>query len=96
MASTAVNPTHYNSYAIQPIQYIQANKLSYEQGNVVKYITRFRMKGGLEDLLKAKRYIDLIIENEYKEQHSGNGAVDPAARTDLPREWKWVNSNADK
>lgn len=65
MASTAVDPTHYNSHAIQPIQYIQANKLSYEQGNVVKYITRYRMKGGLEDLLKAKRYIELIIENEY-------------------------------
>lgn len=54
---------HYKSLKIQPIEYIQANNLSYEQGNVVKYITRYKEKGGVEDLLKAIHYIDLIIED---------------------------------
>ncbi len=55
--------SHYKRLKIQPIEYIQANGLSYEQGNVVKYITRYKEKGGVEDLLKAIHYIDLIIED---------------------------------
>ena len=53
--------THYKKYAIQPIEYIHANKLDFFQGSVVKYITRFRDKNGLEDLKKAKHFIDLLI-----------------------------------
>jgi hypothetical protein len=58
-------PPHYTKSEIQPIEYITKNKLSYCEGNVVKYITRWRSKGGLEDLQKAKQYIDLLIEKEY-------------------------------
>lgn len=53
---------HYKKLKIQPIEYIQANNLSYEQGNVVKYITRYENKGGIEDLRKAIHFIELIIE----------------------------------
>jgi len=56
--------SHYKSQAIQPIQYIHANKLPYIEGNVVKYITRWRDKNGLEDLLKIKHYVDLLIDLE--------------------------------
>ena len=53
---------HYASKAIQPIDYILANGLGYCEGNVVKYVSRWREKGGLSDLLKAKHYIEFLIE----------------------------------
>ena len=55
---------HYKNKAIQPVQYIHANGLGFCEGNVVKYITRWRDKNGLADLQKAKHYIDLLIELE--------------------------------
>ena len=57
---------HYKGMAIQPIQYIQANKLSYIEGNIVKYISRWRDKNGIEDLLKIKHYVEFLIEEETK------------------------------
>ena len=56
------NPPHYANNKIEPIDYIIANGLTYCEGNVVKYISRWRRKGGMEDLKKAKQYIDFIIE----------------------------------
>jgi hypothetical protein len=64
MADIIKNPVHYANSVIEPIEYITKNKLSYCEGNVVKYITRWRSKGGVEDLLKAKQYIDFIIDKE--------------------------------
>ena len=62
-----VGGNHYKDLKIQPIEYIQANDLSYCEANVVKYVTRWRGKNGIEDLRKAKHYIDLLIESEVKE-----------------------------
>ena len=59
-------PVHYNQGGIEPIDYIVKNKLSYCEGNVVKYITRWRHKNGIQDLKKAKQYIDFIIDKEAK------------------------------
>lgn len=59
-----VGGNHYKDLKIQPIEYIQANDLSYCEANVVKYVTRWRSKNGIEDLRKAKHYIDLLIESE--------------------------------
>lgn len=58
---------HYKGKAIQVWDYITANELSYLQGNVIKYVSRYNEKetGGLNDLRKAKHYIDKIIETEY-------------------------------
>jgi len=58
------DPKHYNKLKIQPRDYITANKLDYNEGNVVKYVSRWRNKNGLEDLLKAKNYLDYLIANE--------------------------------
>lgn len=55
---------HYRARAIQPIEYCLANNLPFCEGNVIKYVTRWRERGGLEDLLKAKHYIEFLIENE--------------------------------
>lgn len=57
---------HYKSKAIQPIEYISANKLNFCEGSIVKYITRWRDKGGVRDLEKIKHYVDLLIEMENK------------------------------
>lgn len=61
-----VGGQHYKSLAIQPVEYIHANKLGYIEGNVIKYITRWNEKGGITDLEKAKHYIELLIELESK------------------------------
>jgi len=55
---------HYVTKGIQPIQYIHANNLGFCEGNIVKYATRWKDKNGLEDLLKIKHYVDLLIELE--------------------------------
>ena len=58
---------HYKSMPIQPIEYIMANDLSYCEGNVVKYITRHRAKGGAEDVRKVIHYCQLLLESEYSQ-----------------------------
>jgi hypothetical protein len=57
---------HYKDLPIQPAEYIHANAMGYFEGNVVKYVSRWRKKGGVADLEKAKHYIDLLIELEKK------------------------------
>ena len=59
-----VGGSHYKGMKIQPIEYIQANDLSYCEANVVKYVSRWESKNGVEDLLKAKHYIELLIESQ--------------------------------
>ena len=59
-----VGGDHYSKLAIQPVEYINANKLGYLAGNVVKYITRYKDKNGLQDLQKAKHYVQMLIELE--------------------------------
>lgn len=59
-----VGGSHYKDQAIQPVEYIHANKVGYFEGNVIKYVTRWRNKNGLADLEKAKHYIELLIELE--------------------------------
>ena len=59
-----VGGNHYSRYNIQPIDFIIDNNLDWCEANVVKYITRWRDKNGLEDLRKAMHYIQLLIERE--------------------------------
>jgi hypothetical protein len=55
---------HYLQFSIQPVEFIHTNKIPYIEGNVIKYVTRWRDKGGIADLYKAKHYIELLIEME--------------------------------
>ena len=57
-------PPHYLKYEIEPITFIMRNKLDFPTGNVIKYVMRWRDKNGVQDLQKAKRYIDMMIELE--------------------------------
>jgi hypothetical protein len=61
-------PIHYARFAIEPITFIIANGLDFLTGNVIKYTMRHDAKNGLEDLKKARRYIDLMIEREERKQ----------------------------
>ena len=55
---------HYKTLTIQPFEYSMKNKLDPLQHTIIKYVTRFRDKGGIEDLYKAKHCIDLLINFE--------------------------------
>lgn len=55
-------PDHYD-FTIQPVEYILKNRLGFCEGNVVKYISRWKLKNGREDLLKAKHYIDILLKS---------------------------------
>jgi len=61
---TQVGGSHYKDMLIQPLEYIIANKLSFCEGNVVKYVSRWKNKNGIEDLRKARQYLDMLIEQE--------------------------------
>ena len=61
-SETQIGGNHYSEMSIQPTEFIHKNGLSFIQGNVIKYVCRYKSKGGIEDLNKAKHYIDLLIE----------------------------------
>ena len=65
---TQIGGSHYKDLEIQPVEYIHANGIGYMEGNVIKYITRWKAKGGIADLEKAKHYIELLIELETEKQ----------------------------
>ena len=62
-----IGGTHYRDKAIQPIEYILANNLGFCEGNIIKYVSRFKDKNGIEDLKKAKHYLEFLIEEVEKE-----------------------------
>ena len=59
-----VGGSHYKDKAIQPVEYIHANNMGFCAGNVVKYVTRYKDKGGIADLEKARHYLDILIQLE--------------------------------
>ena len=54
--------SHYKKLAIQPFEYVVKNGIGFAEGNVIKYVTRWKDKGGVEDLKKARHFLDLLIE----------------------------------
>jgi hypothetical protein len=58
-----VGGNHYKKYKIQPVEFIIKNNIGFVEGNVIKYILRFKDKGGIADLEKAKHYIELLIDS---------------------------------
>lgn len=62
--SSQVGGSHYKDCKIQPIEFIHANNIPFCEANAIKYLCRWRIKNGIQDLEKAKHYIDLLIELE--------------------------------
>jgi hypothetical protein len=64
-------PEHYCAgFQIEPLDYILKNGLDFLEGNIIKYISRYDMKGGVKDLNKAKFYLDKLIERETRKNES--------------------------
>ena len=61
---TQVGGDHYKKFKIQPVEYIHGNNIPFIEGCIIKYISRWRDKGGVADLNKAKHFINLLIELE--------------------------------
>ncbi len=59
-----ISGDHYKNLKIQSWDYIVSNNLDFLQGNIIKYVTRFREKNGLKDLEKAQHYLEKLIEVE--------------------------------
>ena len=62
--SKHVGGDHYAAMKIPPTEFILANELGFCEGNVIKYLCRYKRKNGLEDLKKARQYLDFLIERE--------------------------------
>ena len=79
-----VGGEHYKKLKIQPMEYSMANGLDACQHTIIKYVTRFRDKGGIADLEKAKHCIEMLIEFE-----------NPTVKESLPVEWPADDSRID-
>ena len=61
---TQVAGSHYRDMPIQPVEYIVKNSLGFVEGSIVRYVSRWRNKNGVEDLMKARHLLDILIEME--------------------------------
>ncbi|MCX6076044.1 MAG: DUF3310 domain-containing protein [Campylobacterales bacterium] len=68
VAPDNINPTHYTQMTIPPNVYITENNLEWEVANCVKYVSRYKNKNGIEDLRKAKKYLELLAMRVYAEE----------------------------
>ena len=69
-----VGGNHYAKLPIQPLEYSMANRLDACQHSIIKYVTRFRDKGGLQDLQKARHALEWLIEHEQRLSEQDNPA----------------------
>lgn len=64
--STQIAGNHYKEFKIQPVEFCYVNNIPYLEATAIKYLCRWRNKNGIEDLQKAKHFIELLIELEEK------------------------------
>jgi len=63
-----IGGSHYKSLKIQPLEYALENNLGICEHAIIKYVSRWQSKGGVQDLQKARHYIDILIERERAEK----------------------------
>lgn len=90
MRDSATNPKHYNRYKIEPWDFIAENGIGYFEGNVIKYVCRWKEKNGVEDLKKARAYLDRLIENTERE-HERIRKMDTLRKSERER---WITAIA--
>lgn len=61
---------HYKDFVIQPMEYCHKNKLGPMESNVIKYVSRHKLKGKAKDLKKAIHMLELLLEFEYNEKYN--------------------------
>lgn len=74
-----VGGTHYQAAEIQPWDFIIANGLGYLEGCIVKYVTRWQRKDGIQDLAKAQHYLEKLIEVARDRQELAQAPLDRAS-----------------
>ena len=91
-----IGGSHYKNMKIQPAQFINENNLPFAEGNAIKYICRHKHKGEVQDLEKAKHYIDMIIERDYplipmteEEEYPNAGITKEEAERTYPPQNSW-------
>jgi hypothetical protein len=65
-------PSHYNQGSIEPIDFIKSQNMSYIEGNIIKYTTRYKFKNGIENLKKAQWYLEKLIEEHENRKIRGS------------------------
>ena len=71
--NSATSPGYYSKYEVKPIDFIVDNNIPFAEGNIVKYVVRWRQKNGVEDLKKARVYLDKLIElDDQQSKKKGN------------------------
>jgi hypothetical protein len=95
---TQVGGGHYKDMAIQPLEYILANKLNFIEGNIIKYITRYHLKGGIEDVEKVIHYATILkeqlVETKKVQQNLMPGqvvVVPKGVKGEGPKSWDLLN-----
>ena len=86
-----VGGKHYQEMAIQPIEFILANNMGFAEGSVIKYVSRWRQKGGVEDLKKALHFLEFIKEsrNQIADMRQGFRVLKPTITAH-----KYIEANA--
>ena len=87
---TQIGGSHYQGFKIQPAEFIGKNELNFFEGNVIKYVCRYKAKNGIEDLEKAQHYLAMLIDLERSKQRP------QALREIQERAIKTPNNNNDK
>jgi len=64
--NTQVGGSHYKDMKIQPVEFCYLNKIPTIESSIIRYVCRHKNKNGLQDLEKARHYLDILIELEYK------------------------------
>jgi len=64
-----INPKHYKQGKIEVIEFILDQQMNYLEGNIVKYLSRYKQKNGIEDLKKALWYLNKLIGEKENERN---------------------------
>lgn len=91
--STQIGGDHYRPMSIQPERFIYENGIGFHEGSAIKYLCRWRRKGGVQDLEKAKHFIDLLIAHQEAEPEKAEAPKPEPPDPALPRlntGWKWA------
>lgn len=90
-----VGGDHYKKMEVQPLEYIVKNGIGFLEGNVIKYVSRWQAKGGLDDLKKAKHYLNLLINQEVEKltAHAIENLETLSEDEEASRVANWLYSN---
>lgn len=64
LMSNNISPSYYQKGSVEVTDYITSNEMSFVEGNIIKYVTRYKEKSGIQDLRKARWYLDKLIQTQ--------------------------------